>query len=52
MADTRLEVVRIHPLGECRAVGDRLPDLLARLRKVQFPLNRAGHVLFFFESNF
>lgn len=52
MADTRFEVVRIHPLGERVAVGDRLPNLLARLRDEDFFANCPRQFLFPLESNF
>jgi hypothetical protein len=43
MSDARLEVVGKHPLGQHRAVGDRSPDLLARLRDQDLPSDGVGH---------
>src|ERR1700676_198512 len=39
MADARLEVVGKHPLGERGAFGERLPDLLPRLRNQKLSSN-------------
>src|SRR4029453_7987419 len=39
MTDARLEVVRVHPLGERGAVGQRAPDRLGCLRELQLSPN-------------
>lgn len=43
VADTRLEVVGIHPRGQGGVVGDRPPDLLSRLREQDLSMNRVRH---------
>src|SRR5579883_698964 len=45
MPDTWLEVIRVHPLGQSGAGGERPPDLLPRLRNQDLSLNRFCHSL-------